>query len=552
MPELAVAAAAELAAQLADLATEFQRSLPARLAEIELALAGLGNGRDEQALVELRGAVHRLAGAAGTFSQVAVGDAARRLAELLQQLLRAPSAARGGDLRAALQGALANLRAAVAAAVPAVARTAVELPGAPAPRRIFLIDGDTPPAAEIAERLTHYGYQARLFATPDEIVDAVRRMPPDALVFDLGSAGELLDGTLVARLRALAPLPVLVVSARTDIDARLHALRAGCDAYLTRPLDIAALVERLDDLLHKTDHRPARVLVVEDDPITARALLAILGSAGILAEVVGDPGQVLPRMQETLPDLIVMEMQLPGCRGDELVAVIRQVDAWQGVPIVYLSVEIDRDRQLLALEQGGDDFLAKPIDPERLVRVVGARIERARRLRSLMTRDSLTGLLNHARFMEQFEIEATRARRAGAPMSVAMIDIDHFKAVNDNHGHAAGDVVIKSLARLLQQRLRQVDVIGRYGGEEFAVVFPETPRDAARCVLEEIGRVFATLCFRRPEGNFTVSFSAGVASLEENDEPRQLIEAADRALYEAKRLGRQRVEVATAGPGGVA
>ncbi|HRD91672.1 MAG TPA: diguanylate cyclase [Accumulibacter sp.] len=553
MAELLPDAAAQLAVQLADLGEEFRRSVPGRMREIEGAFAALGERLDAAALLQLSGAAHRLAGAAGTFGHPALGDAAHRLEERVRHLDTNPAGC-GGQDRAALQGLLADLQAAAAvvtaaAAVTGTAATTVDtapgLPAAALPRPVFLVDEDSRLGAEIAEKLGHYGYQARFFPTPRAAIEAMREAPPDALVFDLGSPGGMLDKVLLAEARAIAPAPVLIVSARGDLAARLHALRAGGDAYLTKPLDIGALVDRLDDLLDKSDHRPARVLVVEDDPITGQALLAVLASAGILAELVGDPGQVLERLRETLPDLIVMDISLPGCRGDELVGVIRQVDVWQGVPIVYLSVEVDRDRQLLALEQGGDDFLQKPIAPGHLLRVVSARIERARRLRALMTRDSLTGLLNHARFMEQLDIEALRARRSGKPLSAAMIDIDHFKSVNDSYGHAAGDIVIKGLARLLQQRLRQVDVIGRYGGEEFAVLFPETSSDAARAVIEEIGRVFVGLRFRRPDGDFAVSFSAGVASVDQACQPRQLIEAADRALYDAKRRGRNRVEVAT-------
>lgn len=547
MAELPPDAAALLAAQLADLGDEFRRSVPGRVRAIEAAFAALGDHLDAAALHELSGAAHRLAGAAGTFGEEALGDAAHHLEELVRHLEANPAAC-DDESRAALQGLRADLQAAavaVATAAPATADATSGWPAAPLPRAIFLVDDDPLLGAEIAEKLGLYGYQASLFATPRAAVDAMREAPPEALVFDLGSSDAMLEQALLAEARAIAPVPVLIVSARADFAARLHALRAGGDGYLSKPLDIGVLVDRLDDLLEKSDHRPARVLVVEDDEITGQALLAVLASGGILAELVGDPGQVLERLRDTMPDLLVMDMYLPGCRGDELVGVIRQLDAWQGVPIVYLSVEVDRDRQLLALEQGGDDFLQKPITPEHLLRIVGARIERARRLRSLMTRDGLTGLLNHARFMEQLDLEALRARRTGKPLSAAMIDIDHFKTVNDSHGHAAGDMVIKSLARLLQQRLRQGDVIGRYGGEEFAVLFPETPSDAARAVVEEVGRVFAGLRFRRPDGDIAVSFSAGVASLDLAGQPRQLIEAADRALYDAKRRGRKRVEVAS-------
>ena len=538
---------AGVAEQLASLSGEFRRSLPGRLGEIVAAFNALGEDWNEAALVTLRGVCHRLAGAAGTFGLPVLGETAREIEDQAQCLCTQPER-RSDSARAALQALLTRLLAEISAAAPEAERPA-PMPIA-ASRRIFLVDDDRLLGTEIAEKLNQYGYEARVFEEPAAMLEALRSAQPDALVFDLMFPDGLLDQTLLVEARALAPVPLLVVSARDDLAARIHALRAGCDAYLTKPLDIGVLVDRLDDLLHKTDHQPARVLVVEDDEITGRALIAVLEGGGMRAELVSHPDEVLARLRDVLPDLVLMDMYLPGCRGDELAAVIRQIDAWQGVPITYLSVEADRERQLQALEHGGDDFLQKPIDPRHLLRAVGARIRRARRLRAMMTRDSLTGLFNHARFMEQLDVEAMRARRGGKPLSVAMIDIDHFKAVNDSHGHAAGDVVIKSLARLLLQRLRQVDVIGRYGGEEFAVVMPETSLRAAREVIEEIGRSFASLRFRRPAGEFSVSFSAGIASLDDYGGPRHLIEAADWALYDAKHRGRNRVEIAAVGTGG--
>lgn len=548
MPELPADSAARLAAQLAELGEEFQRSLPERVRQIEAAVRVLREGWDEAALRELSAAAHRLAGAAGTFGHPVLGATALQVEELARRLESDP-AARVDSAREAFARLLATLRAAVDAGSALVGtvvggESVPGLPSAPAQRQVFLVVDDHRVGEEVAAKLSPYGYQAGVFTTAAEMTAAWPRMRPDAIVFDRPGSDGMLDNALLAEARTLAPVPLLIVSARTDIEARLHAFRGGCDAYLSKPVDISVLVDRLDDLLDKHDHRPARVLVVEDDEMTASALVAMLHSAGLLAEAIGHPEELLGRLQEMLPDLIVMDMYLPGCRGDELAGVIRQMDACQGVPIVFLSIEADRGRQLQALEQGGDDFLEKPIPPEHLLRAVVARVERARRMRSLMTRDSLTGLLNHARFIEQLDIEVTRARRTGKPLSAAMIDIDHFKGVNDRYGHAAGDVVIKSIARLLQQRLRQVDLIGRYGGEEFAVAFPETTSAAARVVLEEMGHLFVSQRFRRPDGDFTVSFSAGVASLDEQGEARRLIEAADGALYEAKRLGRNRVEVA--------
>ncbi|MCW5624336.1 MAG: GGDEF domain-containing protein, partial [Burkholderiales bacterium] len=175
--------------------------------------------------------------------------------------------------------------------------------------------------------------------------------------------------------------------------------------------------------------------------------------------------------------------------------------------------------------------------------VVG-RVERFRTLSGLMQQDSLTGLLNHSRLQQFLEIEALRAIRQYHALAFAMIDLDHFKQVNDQYGHPVGDRVLKNLSRFLRQNLRKSDVVGRYGGEEFAVILTDTDGPAALAVLDKLCADFAKLEHDSEKGRFTVTFSAGVATMAGLKSPRELVLAADRALYEAKRGGRNRVVLA--------
>ena len=181
------------------------------------------------------------------------------------------------------------------------------------------------------------------------------------------------------------------------------------------------------------------------------------------------------------------------CNGMELAEVIRQLDAFVGIPIVFLSAESDLDKQLFAMGLGADDFLTKPIQPQHLISSVTNRISRSLILRSFMVRDSLTGLLNHTAIKDQLAREVAQTKRRVAPLAFAMVDIDHFKQVNDTYGHPAGDRVIKSLSRLLKQRLREADMVGRYGGEEFAVILSNTDGATAVKVLDSIRKDFSQL-----------------------------------------------------------
>jgi len=239
-----------------------------------------------------------------------------------------------------------------------------------------------------------------------------------------------------------------------------------------------------------------------------------------------------------------MDLYMPSCTGLELAGVIRQQESFVGIPIVFLSSEKNVGTQLEAMRLGGDDFLTKPISPPHLLSAITTRVERARALRASMIQDSLTGLLNHVRILDQLSIEIARAQREKIPLTFAMIDIDHFKSINDDYGHPSGDRVIKSLARLLKQRLRKTDCIGRYGGEEFAVILPNSDIQSIYPLLEKIRDIFAKIRHTPPTNKFefSVTFSAGIASLSPKlNSVDALLQGADRALYAAKNQGRNQI-----------
>lgn len=225
----------------------------------------------------------------------------------------------------------------------------------------------------------------------------------------------------------------------------------------------------------------------------------------------------------------------------ELARLIRQDDRYLSLPIVFLSTEQALEQQLQAMSLGGDDFLGKPIEDRHLITAVTIRAQRARELRALMSQDGLTGLLTHARFKERLAAELARSQRNGSAVALALLDIDHFKAVNDEHGHLAGDRVLKTLANLLRRRIRRSDVVARYGGEEFAVIFNDCDEQDALHMLDTIREDFSAIQHGGKEEPFSVTFSAGVAGATPDSRVDSLIEQADQNLYRAKDAGRNRI-----------
>ncbi len=408
---------------------------------------------------------------------------------------------------------------------------------------IFLWPASSVDLREAAVQLGYYGYVAELFDSPAALLAAEARNPTGALV-DCGGTACLSEANQKALTELSSRVPLACMSSSGSIDARLAAVRMGCQAYFTRPLDMASLLDTLDRLTAPPQAEAGKVLIIDDSPALAAFYAAHLNAAGFVTQVVNDPLKTLEALNEHPPELILLDMNMPGASGEEIAKVIRQQEAYLSIPIVFLSAESDVGRQREAMSLGGDEFLHKPIEPEHLISAVKSRVIRYRSLRALMVRDSLTGLLNHTSFKERLRAEVARAKRQGKPLSVALLDIDLFKKVNDTYGHPAGDRVIKSLSRLLKQRLRGADLIGRYGGEEFAVALPDTPIEGALRALDNIRESFAAIVQHAGDKTFQVSLSAGVSQYTAASDGESLIQAADEALYVAKHEGRNQVKAA--------
>jgi diguanylate cyclase (GGDEF)-like protein len=352
------------------------------------------------------------------------------------------------------------------------------------------------------------------------------------------------EGWMKIARQLTVEVPVLLVSASLDFHSRLAAARVGVSGILSKPMDAFDLADWLDEFASRKNETSFSVLLVEDDEILAETYALALTRTGMRTEIVSDASSVLERMEGNPPDLILLDIHLPGVNGVELARIIRQSrrDLW--LPIVFLSGENDPALQMEARKQGGDDFILKPVGAAELVSLVSLRAQRAAGLRSLMEKDSLTGLLNHARFKDRLANELERCRRTGGQISLAMVDLDHFKLVNDSHGHMSGDRVIRALSHTMTGALRRIDVVGRYGGEEFGIILLDSPPEAASAVVDRIRESFSAIPFGKADEAFHVTLSAGLAGSRTYPTAELLIAAADRALYEAKAGGRNRIALA--------
>lgn len=547
----------DLQVQLQMLRDVFAASIPEKMAEIDAAWAKVqsggehGNGSSGAEFEFLYRMAHGLVGNSGTFGFKDLSECARTLEQALAA--KAP--------QSKLQKAVENLQEAASRAVriSPPRQEYMDFPLIKASSQgplVLLVDDDEFFSGELLLQLEGYGYHVKHCRSLGEVSGALEQEMPAALVMDvIHLEGELagpkfLSG-LIAQGKALPP--TLFISVRDDLSARLEAVRAGGLGYFTKPLEMPQLIARLEVLVGYRGPEAYRILMIEDSATESTHYAHILRQAGMQVAVVGNPLQVMEPLLTERPDLVLMDLYMPGCSGLELATVIRQQDAFMGIPIVFLSSETDIDRQMSGLSRGGDDFLEKPISPEHLVASLAARVTRARLLRANMNRDSLTGLLNHGNFMYQLKLELSRAARRQGRLVLAIIDIDEFKSINDTYGHPVGDRVIRSLTRHLQQQLRETDILGRLGGDEFGAILLDTDEEGALGRLDSIREAFSTHHYRGLEsvsetGSFAVTFSCGLSVFPSRTnvgaDPDALIELTDQALLNAKLQGRNRIVIA--------
>ncbi|MBZ5488491.1 diguanylate cyclase [Halomonas aquamarina] len=411
-------------------------------------------------------------------------------------------------------------------------------------RLIYLCDDELEHVSSLVHHLRCFGHEVVHFADTETFFNAVLTRRPDAVIMDVQFPHGQTAGTeTLTSLNRLTgqELPSIVLSGHGDFHSRLSAVRAGCNGYFTKPVKPLDLMLAIDELTAPVDDEPLRVLIVDDEREVAEYHALLLEEAGMIVHQIHHPNDALNALERFSPDLLLVDVYMPVCSGTELANIIRQQPEYVGLPIIYLSSETDSQKQMSAMAAGVEAFITKPVVPDELVSAVRLRAERLRLLRSLMTRDSMTGLYNHSTTTDLINKTLAQAHRSGGRHAMAMIDIDHFKTVNDTHGHLAGDQVIITLSRLLRTRLRLSDTIGRYGGEEFVVLLRDVSIAQATSLIDGLRQDFALVDFHAGGVSFRCTFSAGISDFPNHPTTQSLRLAADQALYRAKHQGRNRV-----------
>lgn len=311
-----------------------------------------------------------------------------------------------------------------------------------------------------------------------------------------------------------------------------------------------------EQIIGMTGSRP-RLLVVDDDPVTVTLLRSILQSkADIVAAA--NPAEALELCRAVQPDLVLLDIALGSESGFDLCHEMQLRQECSAKPVIFISASVNEADEERAFELGAVDFIRKPISPyiaeSRVLTHLALQLQ-AVLLKQLAHSDGLTGVRNRRIFDQELEREWRECMRDGTPLSLVMIDIDHFKKFNDNYGHLEGDACLRRVAAAIQATLsRPADCVARYGGEEFACILPDTGFEGALAVAENIRAGIAALGIAHRDGataRHTVSASLGVATCfpDSRQDRLALLAEADHQLYRAKELGRDRVCGTMQGPG---
>ncbi len=523
---------------------EYARELPNKLDELESLIETAKN--QPEAAASAASSAHRLRGTAGAYGFKLVGTLAGQIEDLLCEYEASPSQARR-DLWNEIGRALIDARLASRAPESTARSSATPTDSSQAGAFLF-VDDDADARRTATALLKKQLLDVVVASSGPEALHKAASTKLVAAIVDV-HLGEESGFDLCAQLRGLPhneDLPLVVVSADQSVATRVAATHAGASLFIEKPFQEEAFSMAVQQLLDEAVAHRSRVLILEDDRAFSDHAELLLQAQDIETRAIANPA-ALPETLETFqPDLLLLDIELSNTSGVDICRALRMSLKWQTLPILMMTAHVDDDTRIESFRAGANDFISKPVLEEEFYARVDVQLMHARLLRERAERDPLSGLLLRRPFLEAFEQRLSESRRYERPLALAIIDIDHFKQVNDQFGHATGDAVIAGLGQLLRQRFRNEDLRCRWGGEEFIVVLPG--QDAG--LLERaLGRVLLELSemeFTAGNGEqFSVSASAGVASHPDDGLSAQaLIRRADARLYQAKRDGRNRIVAA--------
>ncbi|TDR42500.1 diguanylate cyclase (GGDEF)-like protein [Tahibacter aquaticus] len=415
-------------------------------------------------------------------------------------------------------------------------------PAANARKVYHLTDGSTF-ACEIDQKLELSGYELSLLDHMEELIEMIRTFPPHLVVVDahfLDALDQLGEALKSARTRSSHRVALLALSEQAELDVRLRAMRAGADAFIPLPANTADVMARIAELTESDQSDPYRIMIVEDDRSQAMFAESILRKAGMITTMVTDPLAVLGDIDQFNPDLILMDLYMPGCSGMELTAIIREREAFVSTPIVFLSGESDTDKHFEALNAGGDDFLSKPIRPKHLISAVTNRLRRARHIRrraqNQNPRDPITGMYERAHVLDRINAKLAADENIAQRGGLLFVELDDATNVREQVGLIGFDKLLGQIGAFLAGHLDAGELVTRFGDTSFIVLSPDRSADELAASSGGLADRVAREQFDVDGQSYSVRLSIGICPFAANlGDAGSMLNAAERAMSESRK-----------------
>ncbi|GMU52066.1 MAG: hypothetical protein AMXMBFR33_12120 [Candidatus Xenobia bacterium] len=540
---LTLEAQPESAALLNKVWSKFEETNKERMAHLRQAAESASRGQlSPLARRQAEREAHQLAGSMGTFGLPTASLLARELETGFAGSL--PVSVEQG-LR--MSGLVLRLESEFLQHDPAV----VPASSGPGDRVVLVVSDEGP----LLTDLVSLKGQLRINITPlpSDVRQVMSTVSIGGVIVDLPDDEQLIEErmALLQELSARSPHLVLVAIIPEDtLQWRVRASEGHERIVLARPVTAVQVMEALESRL-STIQAESRILAVDDDPMVLACLESLLQPLKYQLTTLSDPLDFWEKLEVVAPDLLILDIDMPHVSGVELCRAVRSDPRWADLPIMFLSSYNDSSVVHRIFQAGADDFVFKPVVGPELLTRIGNRLARTQVYRTAADTDALTGAMTRGRGSLAIRHHLAMASRRGQIVSLALIDLDRFKQINDRHGHAVGDEVLRRAARLLCESVRGEDLVVRWGGEEFVVALYTMPRSGAskrlQSVLTRLSQQYFAGADQEP---FQVTFSAGVAEFPHDGlDLSSLVEVADQALYTAKAEGRNRIVLAGAANG---
>lgn len=526
---------------LSALIDQVRPTLLTKLVQVEDALAQLLAGPLSVEQVEqAQRAAHQLAGSAGTFGMPQGTVLARELEGFFRKgapanpVLLLPAFSQLEELRGVLE---AGVDLAPAPAAPPEVGPGADSAG------LLIATRDSVLAAQLVAAAAAMGRACTHVTDLSAAVAAVRTRSPSGALVDLALPDQAAGLALLRELRRSDPdLKALVLGGTGVFLDRVEASRAGAHSFVDADQPPDRIIQLLVEITEVSREQRPRLVAVDDDPAILAALRVVFEGAGMALTTISDPFRLFDVLTEVVPDLVLLDVDMPGVTGFELARMIRSDPRWALLPVLILTGSIRPEQVVEVFAAGADDYASKPVVEVELLTRVRNRLERVRAQQRMREIDGLTGLVNRSVLQSEFDRMKALASAQSQPLSVAMLDMDQFKAFNAAHGYVLGDIVLQRLARLLTTAFTGADVVSRWAGQEFVVLMYGMTRSDAVARIAGVLEIFRAATFAVPDGTVTMTFSGGVAEFGVDGEDLQrLTQAAAGAVRKSKDTGGERV-----------